>query len=162
MSSERASVQAEPEAAPQPAVEPETKVEPETEVAPAPEPIAEPVPAPEPAPEVAPEPKPGKTRRKPKTPREPEPAPAVEEPCTDVASEAKAASRDKQWSRVLKLTKSSRCWDDDKIRRRVRAKALMETGRLADCVELGSADPDADVRRVATLCAMQLEKAGTP
>jgi hypothetical protein len=115
--------------------------------------------------EEQPEPTPPRKRdtpRKAPKPRPPKPTPEVDDPpCTDVDADTKAASRDKQWSRVLKLTQSPRCWDNDTSRRRARAKALMESGRLADCVKFGAADADADVRRVAALCTIQLEEAGT-
>jgi hypothetical protein len=135
----------------------EGEVEGEVEAAPAPKPeLAPPVPSQPEAPS-----KPDKGRRKGKAPRSPDSTPAVEEPCTDVAAEAKAASRDKQWSRVLKLTKSTRCWTDTAARNRLRANALLESGQLAECVKLGATDSQPEVQRIVKRCAKQLEE-GTP
>jgi hypothetical protein len=79
-----------------------------------------------------------------------------------VAAEAKTASRSKQWSRVLKLTKSSRCWDDDGVRIYLRAQALSEIGRFADCAALESSSRNPEAKRLAKSCALQLEQEKSP
>jgi eukaryotic-like serine/threonine-protein kinase len=139
--------------------------EPAPAVEPAPEPVPEVEPTPEPVPEVQPtpvaEPLPTKPPRKLKTPRKPEPPPPVE-PCTNVAAEAKTASRSKHWSRVLKLTKSSRCWDDDGVRIWLRVQALSELGRFAECAALEPSSTNPEARRLAKSCAVQLAQEKTP
>jgi hypothetical protein len=114
------------------------------------------------APQVEPEPprKGGKPRKD--KPRAPGPGPEVgEPPCTDVAAEATMAIRSRQWSRVLKLTKSSRCWDDDVTRNSLRINALFELERYDECVKLGETVAHPEVRRWAKRCEQQLEGKGT-
>ena len=70
------------------------------------------------------------------------------------------AIRSKQWSRVLKLTKSSRCWDDDVTRTSLRINALFELKRYDECIKLGGTVAHPEVRRWAKQCEQQLEGSG--
>jgi serine/threonine protein kinase len=142
------------------AVEPGPAVASEPAVAPEP---TEPSAVEEPAPQVEPEPEPPRKSSKPRKdkPRVPGPGPEVDEsPCTDVAAEATMAVRSKQWSRVLKLTKSSRCWDDDVTRNSLRINALFELARYDECVKLGETIAHPEVRRWAKRCEQQLAGKG--
>ena len=115
--------------------------------------------------EAEPEPVPTRRSGKPHKvkPQPPQPLPEVgEAPCTDVAAEATTATRGKQWSRVLKLTKSPRCWDDDVTRNSLRVNALYELKRYSECVQLGETIAHPEVRRWAKRCEQQLEKDGAP
>jgi hypothetical protein len=143
-----------------PEAEPEPEVERAPELLPAPKPAPTVIPEPQPEPRVEPQPKLGKARRKVRTP--PRPPAVVEPPCTDVAAQAQAASRARQSSRVLQLTKSPRCWNDSGARHRLRVKALLDSGRLVECMELGSTDAQPEVQRLARRCAKQLEQEGEP
>ncbi len=112
------------------------------------------------APEPPPEPKTAKPTRSRKDRRRPTPS-AVEE-CTDVVADAEQASRSRQWKRVLKLTKSRRCWDDEEARVWLRVRALLELRRYAECAALGSSSTHAEAARSAKLCASQIAEESTP
>jgi hypothetical protein len=115
-----------------------------------------------PEPEPTPLPK-SEGPRKVKKPRQPHPMPEVAEPsCTDVDAEAQAANEARQWSRVLKLTKSSRCWKDDGKREWLRVRALSQTDRYAECAELGASSRNPEAKRLGKSCATQLEQEKTP
>lgn len=148
---------------PPPVVAIEPAPQPET-IAPAPAPTPSPVVEPQPKPvaptEVAPAP--DEPRRKSKPARRPTRAPAIDEPCPDVAAEANAASRGKQWARVLQLTKSARCWADPGARIELRVEALLELGRYDDCSTLGGSSKDPEIRRMARSCAAQLAQEKSP
>lgn len=142
------------------AAEPEPAMAPEPEEHPEP---TEPSAVEEPAPQVEPKSEPPRKSGKPRKdkPRVPGPGPEVDEPpCTDVAAEATMAIRSKQWSRVLKLTKSSRCWDDDVTRNSLRINALFELARYDECVKLGETIAHPEVRRWAKRCEQQLAGKG--
>ncbi|MCX4240148.1 serine/threonine-protein kinase [Paraliomyxa miuraensis] len=99
--------------------------------------------------------------KKPRQPRptpEPKPTPAVEPPCTDVDAEAQAANDARQWSRVLKLTKSPRCWKDDGTREWLRVRAFSQTDRYAECAEIGAASRNPEAKRLGKSCASQLDQ----
>jgi eukaryotic-like serine/threonine-protein kinase len=149
--------QPEPEPEPTPQVEPE----PAPVVGPEATPAADAALEPEPAlvkPEPATEPEADMPRRKVETGR-PEPE---REPCTDVAADAQKASRSRQWSRVLQLTKSARCWEDPTTRTRLRVEALTELGRFAECVEVGSGVDDRLVQRLVKQCEKHLAEEKAP
>lgn len=116
--------------------------------------------------EEVPEPTPPRERdepRKIKKPRQPPPTPEVAEPpCADVDAEAQAANDARQWSRVLKLTKSSRCWKDDGKREWLRVRAFSQTNRYAECAELGASSRNPEAKRLGKSCAAQLDQEKTP
>ncbi|MCA9656122.1 MAG: protein kinase [Myxococcales bacterium] len=150
-----------PKIEPGPSTEPKPTAEPELPV-PEPEPdqlTPEPELA-EPEPPI-PGPEPETKRRRPKgTKRKrPRPTPAVveEPPCTDVAGDSRAAVRSKQWTRVLKLTKSSRCWEDEGLRTYLRAQAFSELRRYSECAALSSSS-NPETKRMALSCATQIDQ----
>lgn len=89
-------------------------------------------------------------------------APRAPRPCPDVAAQAQAASRGRQWSRVLQLTKSSRCWDDPKARVWLRVEALSELGLHEECVRAGSRSDDPAVKRLVKQCEKHLDQERVP
>lgn len=82
--------------------------------------------------------------------------------CTDVVANAELASRSRQWKRVLKLTKTRRCWDDEDARVWLRVRALLELHRYAECAALGSSSTHPEAARSAKLCASQIAEEKTP
>lgn len=130
-------------------------IEPEPAPAIEPEPAVEPEPTEVPEPAVEPEPEPPRKSAKPRKPKpSPEPSPAPV--CDGQVEAANEANRSKQWSRVLELTQSPRCWPDASARIRLRIRALSELGRYAECAKLGSTSNVAAIKRVANHCAKQL------
>ena len=113
-----------------------------------------------------PEPAPSHRRdepRKVKKPRLPPPKPEDVEPaCTDVDAEAQAANDARQWSRVLKLTKSARCWKNDGKREWLRVRAFSQTNRYTECAELGAASGNPEAKRLGKSCAAQLDQEEMP
>lgn len=108
------------------------------------------------------EPQPERDGRPHDEPPKPEPTPMVEPPCGDVAAQAESASNRRQWSRVLTLTRPSRCWDDRATRVWLRIEALSELRRYHECVELGASSTDPEVVRMARSCAAQLGEERSP
>ena len=113
------------------------------------EPAVEPQPTAEPAQDDE---RPKKTRRQRKSQRQPAPA-TVEDDCGDVVADTEQARRSRQWKRVLTLTKSARCWDDQGAREWARVRALLELHRYAECDSLASSSSNPDVVRMGTICA---------
>ncbi|MEX1366173.1 MAG: protein kinase [Nannocystaceae bacterium] len=105
--------------------------------------------------------RPNPTQRRSKTQRRPAPA-KVEEDCGDTVADAEQARRSRQWKRVLTLTKSGRCWDDQGAREWARVRALLELGRYADCAALASSSSNPDVVRMGTICAETNAEKGKP
>ncbi|MEX1367089.1 MAG: serine/threonine-protein kinase [Nannocystaceae bacterium] len=85
------------------------------------------------------------------------PEPPTAESCEEILTRAAAARTERRWSQVVQLTNTSRCWDDAAARARLRIKALSELQRYGECVKLGTTSTDAEVQRLATHCARQLD-----
>jgi len=110
-------------------------------------------PMPEPIPEVVPDlPTPAAKAQPPRPPA----------PCPDVAAKAQDASRSRDWSRVLQLTKSSRCWNDAGARVWLRIEALSELRLFDECVQVGSKSRDPSVKRLVKQCQKHLDEESTP
>jgi len=88
-------------------------------------------------------------------PRAPSPKPR---PCDDVERDAAAAAKARQWARVLRLTRSSRCWNDEAQRMWLRVSALSGLGRHADCAKLGAKFSAPVVARLAKQCAKRIDE----
>jgi serine/threonine protein kinase len=89
-------------------------------------------------------------------------APRTPRPCPDVAAQAQAASRSRQWSRVLQLTKTARCWDDPDARVWLRVEALSELGLHEECVRAGARSDDPAVKRLVKQCNKHLDQERVP
>lgn len=82
--------------------------------------------------------------------------------CSEVVAEARAATTERKWTQVVRLTNSVRCWDSRHERLALRIDALLELGRFDECVELGRSSKVAEISRVAATCEQQLDKESTP
>lgn len=99
-----------------------------------------------------------KTSTAPKhAPREPERAKKQAPACDDVHGQAKVASRQRDWQKVLSLTQPSPCWEDAAARVRLRAKALSELRRYTECAALAERTKDPDTLRITNSCAAAIE-----
>lgn len=99
-----------------------------------------PVPSPTPAPAAIP------ARAKPKRRLE---------KCPEAVQAARDAADEREWGRVLQLTRNDACWRPHAAEERVRLRvqALFETLRYDECAELGEGATAPDVRRWAHICA---------
>ncbi|MEX1362993.1 MAG: protein kinase [Nannocystaceae bacterium] len=104
--------------------------------------------------EVEPEPIPDV----PKTETSAKPRAPSARPCEDVAGQAAEADEARRYARVLKLTRSSRCWNDHEQRLSLRVHALSETGRYQECVDVGAKSSAAATQRLVKHCKRQLEE----
>jgi serine/threonine protein kinase len=147
-------------------------------IEPEPEPAPEPEPEPEPespgtaivavADPTEPEPrtKPRKTARDlPKVEAdgpapEPESASADSRACKDLRQRARDAREMQDWPGVLRHTTKAACWDSPLERKRLRVKALLESGRYADCISTGSTSDDKDIVKWVALCERKSAQPG--
>lgn len=84
--------------------------------------------------------------------------------CPEEIRSAHDAARSRQWSRVLKLTKRTKCWTPSAMddRTRLRTQALFEVNRYRECAELGRGSSDRSVARWVATCEAHLTKDETP
>lgn len=78
--------------------------------------------------------------------------------CDDVAAAAAAAAKAKNWTKVVSLTRSKRCWDNDQQRAELRVSALMMLGRYAECVKVGRRSNAPQVARIVNACQSRLDE----
>ncbi|MEM7154727.1 MAG: serine/threonine-protein kinase [Myxococcota bacterium] len=88
---------------------------------------------------------------------------ATGERCHDVRQSAHDAGRHRQWTTVLAHTRSEQCWSADANTRGVlRAQALMNLSRWAECAALGRQVDDERVHRWAARCEARATRSGDP
>lgn len=161
---------------PEPVVAPAPELLPRTEppvrevVEPAPpEPAQQPEPAPppepvkvvEPAPPQPTEPSAAEPDEAPVKPSTRKPAAAVKPPaheteaCQRAVAEARSAEASHAWSRLLASTRDKRCFENRAEWAEMRVRALLETGRLDECIKLGEGSKIANVKMYAGICRAQ-------
>lgn len=143
---------------------------------PAAEPARAPTPVPRTVPEVAPAPSSADdegaatpTADPKASPREPKPRPRVKptptpppspaseadhetSACQELRAEVSAAKRSQDWSAIAAKTADRSCWPTNAERLRYRTAALLELGRIDDCIREGGSSTDAKVKLQVEQC----------
>lgn len=78
--------------------------------------------------------------------------------CETRRKRAHDAAERKSWKKVLTSTSSGRCWPEDTERKRLRVRALAETGQHAACVRLAADSGDQEIVKWRLRCEQGLWK----
>lgn len=93
------------------------------------------------------------SKRKPAQPVKP---PAHEsEACQRTVAEARNAEAGHAWSRLLSTTRDKRCFENRAEWAEMRVRALLEAGRLDECIALGEGSKIPNVKMYAGICRAQ-------
>lgn len=82
----------------------------------------------------------------------PDDASADSRACKEVRQQARDARQVQDWPGVLRHTSKAGCWESGLERRRLRVKAMLESGRYADCISTGGNSEDKDIAKWVDLC----------
>lgn len=87
------------------------------------------------------------------------PAPAPDHrsaECAKVRGDAEHALATTQWSTAERLARRSACWSSQVERLRIRVQALAQAERYAECVRIGEAAQDKEIRKWVNICRLAL------
>ena len=70
-------------------------------------------------------------------------------------AEARSAEASHAWSHLLSSTRDKKCFEDRAEWAQMRIRALLETGRLDECIALGKGSKIANVKMYAGICRAQ-------
>jgi serine/threonine protein kinase len=87
------------------------------------------------------------------------PAPAPDHrsaECAKVRGDAERALAATQWSTAERLARRSACWSSQVERLRIRVQALAQAERYAECVRVGEASQDKEIRKWVNICRLAL------
>lgn len=87
-------------------------------------------------------------------------SPAAGTSCETRRKRARDAAQRKLWKTVLGSTQSGRCWPDETERRRLRVRALAETGQHTECVRIAASSSDPEIVKWRTRCEQALWRPG--
>lgn len=81
------------------------------------------------------------------------PKPKIPQPeCEGVEDGARAATDERDWARVAKLTARKACWASPSERIHLRVNALALMGRVDECVEVGQSSNDPKIVAIVDTC----------
>ncbi|MEX1366754.1 MAG: serine/threonine-protein kinase [Nannocystaceae bacterium] len=97
-------------------------------------------------------------------PEEAAPEPPVQRPskpatpaCDEVLAKVDRAVAERDWRKVLRLTRSGRCWDHRVTRIELRVQAFAQLQRWQECTELATTVDSVEMKRAASRCAAALK-----
>jgi serine/threonine protein kinase len=76
--------------------------------------------------------------------------------CAKVRGDAERALAATQWSTAERLARRSACWSSQVERLRIRVQALAQAERYAECVRIGEAAQDKEIRKWVNICRLAL------
>ncbi|MCX4248127.1 serine/threonine-protein kinase [Paraliomyxa miuraensis] len=122
--------------------------------------VKPPQPAPEP---VAPttdtdDTEPKKPSDEPKTSNQQASSPSSVSSCEARRRRAHDADRRRAWKKVLAATQDGRCWPEDDERKRLRVRALAETGQYEACGHLAKGSSDPEIQKWRSECEQNVWK----
>lgn len=77
------------------------------------------------------------------------------EACQRTVAEARSAEASHAWSRLLSSTRDKKCFESRAEWAEMRIRALLETGRMDECIALGEGSKIANVKMYAGICRAQ-------